>query len=258
MALKYLGKSIDIHGGGEDLKFPHHENELAQSEVYNNQKFVNYWMHNGLVTAGDEQEKMSKSLGNFRTVKDVLKDVEGQTLRFWLSMNYYRKPVHYSDSNIEEAKKILDKLIQSFVNLKNRLNDKNHEKQMSDKISSLAYELEIKFIKEMDDDFNTPNGLVILIEFSKLINNYEKYDKINFRTVNLLLEIYKKMLYVYGVESLDDDSQVLDADIEDIVDKRDKARAVKNFEKSDQLREELKSMGVLIEDTSHGTRWRRL
>ncbi|KIM18813.1 cysteinyl-tRNA synthetase [Apilactobacillus kunkeei] len=253
MSTKYLGNTIDIHGGGEDLKFPHHENERAQSEAKTGEKFVNYWMHNGFVTVGDENEKMSKSLGNFVTVHDIVKKVDPQVVRFLMSTTQYRRPIQYNETNLQAAENNLNKLKNAYNNLKYRLSDATDIIDM--KLEQEIRQIQADFQDAMDDDFNAQNGIDCVYELAKLGNMYAQRPEVGKDTVNLIIEKLEKMASIFGVvfkeETLDDDS------VQALIDERNEARKNKDFARSDEIRDQLRDQGIILEDTAQGTRFRR-
>lgn len=256
MATKHLGNTIDIHGGGQDLEFPHHENEIAQSEAKTNQTFANYWMHNGYVTIGDEDEKMSKSLGNFVTVHELAEEVDPQILRFFMATTQYRRPIRYSETTINEAGVNLQKLKIAFDNLKFRKataeNELSEDKQ---KMIELE-ELEQRFINEMDDDFNTANGITIVYELAKWMNQYSEQATVSFIIIEKALDKFTQWLSIFGI--LFSKEELVDDEIDQLMEERNQARKDKDFARSDEIRDLLKNQGIILEDTAQGTRWRRL
>lgn len=233
MATTILGDTIDIHGGGADLEFPHHTNEIAQSEAKTGQPFANYWMHNGFVNVNDE--KMSKSLGNFVTVHDLLKTVDGQVLRFFLATQHYRKPINFTDKAIRDADINLKYLKNTYTLSVGAAADKE-----------ALTKFEADFAAAMDDDFNTANGITVIFEMAKWINsgNYDSTVK----------EAFAKMLEVFGIVF---EEEVLDADIEKLIEERQAARANKDFATADRIRDELAAQGIKLLDTKDGVRWTR-
>ena len=254
MSTKYLGDTIDIHGGGQDLEFPHHENEIAQSEAKTGQKFANYWMHNGFVTIGVDDEKMSKSLGNFVTVHDLLKEVDAQVLRFFMATTQYRHPIRYSQDNLDVAKTNLQKLITAVGNLRYRKNDAQIGDLDADVKAQMEKLLE-RFKEVMDDDFNTQNGIAVVYEMAKLLNVYAEKAQVNKATIDYLLAEFTKAALVFGIEFKEE--SLLDDKIEALIEERNAARKAKNFARSDEIRDVLKAKGVILEDTPQGTRWKR-
>lgn len=253
MSTKYLGDIFDIHGGGEDLQFPHHENEIAQSEAKTGKQFARYWMHNGFVTVGDDNEKMSKSLGNFVTVHDLVQKINPQVLRFLMSTTQYRRPIQYTQASLQDAKNNLEKLQNAFINLNYRLQGAQGAADAT--VAEQATQLETDFITAMDDDFNAQNGITVVYEFARLINVYSEKTAVNAEQINQLLTSYAKMAAVFGIELKQIEND--DAEIDELVKQRDQARADRDFKTSDRLRDQLKEMGVILEDTPQGTRWRK-
>ena len=259
MSTKYLGDTIDIHGGGQDLEFPHHENEIAQSEAKTGKKFVNYWLHNGFVTVGKDQEKMSKSLHNFVTVHDILKEVDPQVLRFFMASVQYRRQINYSEKNLKQAATILDRFKNTLTNINYRLDDDTVSENDPD-LAKAIEETEQKFVTAMDDDFNVQNALTAIYDLLPVVNanaNSEKADK---KTLELFEKKLAAWLLVFGVDTEKLCAQSAgsnDDEIEELVKQRDEARANKDWATSDKLRDQLKEMGITIQDTPQGTRWTR-
>ena len=255
MSTKYLGDTIDIHGGGQDLEFPHHENEIAQSEAETGQRFANYWLHNGFVTIGEDDEKMSKSLGNFVTVHDLVKQVDPQVIRFFMATTQYRRPIRYSQANLTEAANNLAKLKTAYDNLTFRLKDAT-EAELEAEVKQEFAGYEQQFVAAMDDDFNAQNGIAAVYEMAKQLNIYAEKEKVVKETITYLLANFTKVLAVFGIEFSENDVKP-DAEIEALIAERDAARAQKNFARSDEIRDQLKEQGIILEDTPQGTRWKR-
>ena len=259
MSTKYLGDTIDIHGGGQDLEFPHHENEIAQSEAKTGKKFVSYWLHNGFVTVGKDQEKMSKSLHNFVTVHDILKEVDPQVLRFFMASVQYRRQINYSEENLKQAATILDRFKNALTNINYRLEDDTASEAAPD-LAKAIEKTEQKFVTAMDDDFNVQNALTAIYDLLPVVNanaNSEKADK---KTLELFEKKLAAWLLVFGVDTEKLCAQSAgsnDDEIEELVKQRDEARANKDWATSDKLRDQLKEMGITIQDTPQGTRWTR-
>jgi cysteinyl-tRNA synthetase len=280
MAMKLLGETIDIHGGGEDLLFPHHENEIAQSEASTGKKFVNYWIHNGFVTVN--QEKMSKSLGNFFTIKEIFAqygytpEVMGEILRYFILSTHYRQPIQFSDQAIDEAKSSLDR----FYILLKKCKEGSVEKQNRKvDLSHFFAETEEKFIEAMDDDFNTPEAIAQLHLlrnelnkiFSSGINQEEGYKILSFFekvgqplgifTVDPSQWSFASSAYVYissSVTLYDPRAVISDEDIVRLINERQAARKAKDWKRSDEIRKELAEKGVILEDRPDGgTSWRK-
>ncbi|MBT2681123.1 cysteine--tRNA ligase [Bacillus sp. ISL-35] len=253
MAREYLGDTIDIHAGGQDLAFPHHENEIAQSEALTGKTFARYWMHNGYINI--DNEKMSKSLGNFVTVHDIIKQHDPQVLRFFMLSVHYRNPINYSEELLENTKAAFERLKTSYQNLKHRmdasaeLTDNNQE--WLDKIAALRSQ----FIKEMDDDFNTANGVSVLFDLSKLSNLYLMEKNTSAEVIQSFMSEFEALFSVLGLSLKDE--ELLDEEIEALIEKRTQARKERNFQLADEIRDQLKEMNIIIEDTPQGIRWKR-
>ncbi|MEY9864696.1 cysteinyl-tRNA synthetase [Peribacillus sp. B2I2] len=253
MVKKYLGDTIDIHAGGQDLAFPHHENEIAQSEALTGKTFANYWMHNGYINI--ENEKMSKSLGNFVLVHDIIQKHDPQVLRFFMLSVHYRHPINYSEEVLENVKASLDRLRTSYQNLKHRLQVSDGLTENNDIWLEKLNGLHEQFIKEMDDDFNTANAISILFELSKQANYYLMEKNTDKEVIDAFLEKFNTLFSVLGL-SLEEDG-LLDEEIEGLIQQRIQARKDRNFGLSDEIRDRLKNMNIILEDTPQGTRWKR-
>lgn len=233
MATELLGDTIDIHGGGADLEFPHHTNEIAQSEAKTGHTFANYWMHNGFVNI--DNVKMSKSLGNFITVHDALETVDGQVLRFFFATQHYRKPMNFTEKGVADA----------AVNLKYLKH--TYEQAFTDEVDLERLAIfEDQFCQAMDEDFNTANGITVVFDFAKWINsgNYNLAVKLAF----------EKMLAVFGIVF---EEEVLDSEIEALIEQRQAARAARDFATADSIRNQLAAQGIKLLDTKDGVRWTR-
>ena len=254
MATKYLGDTIDIHAGGQDLTFPHHENEIAQSEAKTGHVFAHYWMHNGFVTL--DEEKMSKSLGNVVLVKDLVSEMDPEVIRFYLSSAHYRRPIHYSQTTVEEARTNLNRLQTAYSNASYRLQDAKEELPGDEKELEKIRAFKEEFIEKMDDDFNAANGLTVLYEIAKQLNVYSECQEVSKTVLEQIMEQLSEMLSVFGVE-LKQETELLDSEIEQLIEDRNTARKNKDFQKADDIRDELKNQGILLEDTPQGVRWKR-
>ena len=250
MSSNHLGNHFDIHGGGMDLSFPHHENEIAQSEGAHDCKFVNTWMHVGFVNVNEE--KMSKSLGNFFTIREVLESYDGETLRYFILSSHYRSPLNFSDANLDNAKNAITKLYTSIRGLKSSA-------ASTDEISQ-RLDYEQRFDAALDDDFNTPIAITILFEISKQIN-LEKEKDVDFASAlsGLLVRLggYLGILQNNPEDFLKQGVQLSDEEIDQKIKDRNLARSEKNFVLSDQIRNELEAHGIILEDSAEGTSWRR-
>ncbi|MDM5214776.1 cysteine--tRNA ligase [Peribacillus sp. NJ4] len=253
MVKKYLGDTIDIHAGGQDLAFPHHENEIAQSEALTGKTFANYWMHNGYINI--ENEKMSKSLGNFVLVHDIIQKHDPQVLRFFMLSVHYRHPINYSEEVLENVKASLDRLRTSYQNLKHRLQVSDGLTENNDIWLEKLNGLHEQFIKEMDDDFNTANAISILFELSKQANYYLMEKNTDKEVIDAFLEKFNTLFSVLGLSL--EEAGLLDEEIEGLIQQRIQARKDRNFGLSDEIRDRLKNMNIILEDTPQGTRWKR-
>ncbi|MFJ7748095.1 cysteine--tRNA ligase [Peribacillus sp. NPDC097295] len=254
MVKKYLGDTIDIHAGGQDLAFPHHENEIAQSEALTGKSFANYWMHNGYINI--DNEKMSKSLGNFVLVHDIIQKHDPQVLRFFMLSVHYRHPINYSEEVLENVTAAFDRLKTSYQNLKHRQQVSSGLTENNDVWLQKVDELHEQFIKEMDDDFNTANAISILFELSKQANYYLMEKNTNKEVIAAFLSEFETLLSVLGL-SLEEEAELLDEEIEGLIQQRIQARKDRNFGLSDEIRDRLKNMNIILEDTPQGTRWKR-
>jgi len=254
MATKLLGDTIDIHGGGQDLEFPHHENEIAQSEAKTGKTFANYWMHNGYVTIGDDDEKMSKSLGNFVTVHDMVQQIDPQVLRFFMATTQYRRPIRYSETTLKEAATNLQRLRTAYENAGFRLADAQESlAEDTEKVTEIEA-LVTRFTEEMDDDFNTANGITVVYELAKWLNMYSEQAAVSQVVLEKARATFTQLLDVFGIVFQE---ELVDADIEAFIEERNQARKDRNFSRSDEIRDLLKEQGIILEDTPQGTRWRK-
>jgi len=255
MATKYLGNNIDIHGGGIDLAFPHHTNEIAQSEARSGETFVHKWLHNGFVTVGDAQEKMSKSLGNFTTVHDLLQELSDPlALRFFMASTQYRRPIAFSAANLEQATNNLNRIRTAYRNLEFRLADA--QVGDSERVAKQVSQVVTAFETAMDDDFNVQNALVSIFDLVEVANLMSQEGTVLLTDAELVLQTLAKLMDVFGVNDLAQESLADDA-IQALIDERDEARANRDFARSDAIRDELAAQDILLEDTPQGTRWRR-
>lgn len=249
MAEKYLGKTIDIHCGGLDLIFPHHENEIAQSECANGCDFAHYWMHNGFINV--DNHKMSKSLGNFFTVRDVAEKYGYEPIRYLMISSQYRGPINYSVDIIEQGKNALERLYTCRNNIDFALGNA----QYGGEIPSFIEERKQEFITAMDDDLNTADALaaifVLVRDINTVIANGAKKD-----TLNACAEIFDELTGVLGLV-YNRKTETLDSEIEELIQKRTEARKNRDFKTADEIRDRLKEMGIVLEDTSQGVKWTR-
>lgn len=255
MSSRYLGETIDIHAGGQDLSFPHHENEIAQSEARSGKTFANYWMHNGYININNE--KMSKSKGNFFTVRDISKKYDLEIVRFFMLSSHYKNPVNFSDELLNQSKAGLDRLYNTkekleftIKNLKDT-NIKENEKELLDELNTFKE----KFIKAMDDDLNTADAISSIFELSRFINtNVSENSSIEFS--NKCLDLFNELTDVLNIVNKTN-SDILDEEIENLINKRVEAKKNKDYSLADKIREELLQKGIIIEDTRQGTKWKR-
>lgn len=251
MANKYLGKTIDIHSGGQDLIFPHHENEVAQSEAANGCQFANYWLHNGYINV--DNRKMSKSLNNFFTVRDVAEKFDYEVIRFFMLSAHYRNPINFSDLLLEQAKSGLSRIYTCIDNLE--FLKKNLSGENKGDIDSELNSFKNKFIESMDDDINTADAIAVIFDIVKFANttiDNSYSEKAIDDTVNLIKELGN----VLGVLNKKEEKN-LDEDIEKLIQQRNDAKKAKNFALADEIRDKLKDMGIILEDTRQGVKWRR-
>lgn len=253
MTRDILGDTIDIHAGGEDLQFPHHENEIAQSEALTGKPFANYWLHNGMINVNDE--KMSKSLNNFFTVRDVSKEYDLEILRFFIVSGHYRKPINYSRETIRQAEASLQRLYNSKFKLASLL-EKNSHGEMDQHTRVKLLSLKDEFEKAMEDDINTADAVTAMFETSKLINTTLD-ETSSIETLGFTMEIYMAMADVLGILYKEPNDEISDLALQ-IIEKRNEARKKKDFKLADEFRNQLLDMGIEIEDTRDGVKWKRI
>ncbi|WP_078393375.1 cysteine--tRNA ligase [Shouchella patagoniensis] len=253
MIKKNLGETIDIHAGGKDLTFPHHENEIAQSEALTGKKLANYWMHNGFVNINNE--KMSKSLGNFVLTHDIIQQYPPEVVRFFMLTAHYRTPINFSDELLTGAQAGLDRLKNAVANLEHRLAETVDLGESSEWIKKVEG-FRQRFIEEMDDDFNSANGISVLFDLAKEANVYTKEDQTSKQVIEAFLDLFTEVGLVLGV-SFKNEKELLDADIDALIEERNAARKARNFARADEIRDLLKEQNILLEDTPQGVRWKR-
>ena len=255
MSNRYLGESIDIHGGGQDLAFPHHENEIAQSEARSGKTFSNYWIHNGYININNE--KMSKSKGNFFTVRDISKQYDLEIVRFFMLLAHYRNPVNFSDEMLNQAKAGLERLYNAKEKLEFTISNLS-ESSIRDEEKGLVNELEsykTKFINAMEDDLNTADAVSAIFELSKFINtNVNETSSLEF--AKMCLDKFNELTGVLNIVNKKNDD-ILDKDIEELIQKRADAKKNRDFKLADDIRQELLDKGIVLEDTRQGTKWKR-
>ncbi len=256
MSKRYLGNTIDIHAGGEDLIFPHHENEIAQSEAANGVPFAHYWMHNGFLNI--DNRKMSKSLGNFLLVREILKRYNPDVLRFFMLSAQYRSPLNYSEELMESAKSGLERIRTCGDRLKDLIANAPAEQMSEDEDSLLdtTKEYVTDFENAMDDDFNTADAIAAIFELVKFANTKLDEDS----SSEILMNVYQKIERLLGVLGLEFtvEKEDVDQQIRDLIEKRQQARKEKNFALADQIRDELLAQGIELLDTREGVKWKRV
>lgn len=250
MSKKYIGDVIDIHAGGEDLVFPHHENEIAQSEAANGTEFARYWMHNGFLKINNE--KMSKSLGNFFTVREIAEKYPLQVIRFFMLSAHYRSPLNFSADLVEASKNGLERILTAVDRLKSISGTEGEvDKAVADEMDAFVK----KYEAAMDDDLNTADAISVIFEFVKYanVNVTEESTK---ATVELVLNTVTKLCDILGIIT-EKKKEILDSDIEALIEERQSARKAKNFARADEIRDQLSDMGIILEDTREGVKWKR-
>ena len=255
MSKKYLGDEIDIHAGGEDLIFPHHENEIAQSECCNGKIFARYWMHNGFLNI--DNRKMSKSLGNFRTVRQIGEQYDLQVLRFFMLNAHYRSPLNFSADLMEAAKNSLERILEAAGKLSDR-KDNGAAENITEEELALLKEAEgfvTKFEAAMDDDFNTADALAAIFELVKFANTNVDENSSREFAGGLYEELFK-LSDVLGLK-IEKKEEILDKEIEDLIQERQAARKAKDFKRADEIRDELLKKGIILKDTREGVKWQR-
>lgn len=252
MANKYLGKTIDIHSGGKDLIFPHHENEVAQSEAANDAPFAHYWLHNGYINV--DNRKMSKSLGNFFTVRDVAKQFDYEVIRFFMLSAHYRSPINFSQELLEQAKSGLERLYTCLENL-TFLSEKADAVPMATEIAEKLDGFRVQFCNAMDDDINTADAIAALFDLVYFANTNLSADS-GKTALDSATALLRELGGVLGLLGRQQDTS-LDDGIEDLIAQRNQARKNRDFQKADAIRDHLKSMGIVLEDTPQGVKWRR-
>ena len=255
MSKKYLGEEIDIHAGGEDLVFPHHENEIAQSECCNGKQFARYWMHNAFLNI--DNKKMSKSLGNFFTVREIGEKYDLQVLRFFMLNAHYRSPLNFSAELMESSKNALDRIITCVEQLKHLL-ETAPQGEKTEKEKELEAEIQgyvKKYEESMEDDFNTADAIAAIFELVKFSNTQTSGES----TGEFVKELLDTIVHLSDVLGLlvNKEAEVLDEDIERLIEERQTARKEKNFKRADEIRDQLADMGIILKDTREGVQWKR-
>lgn len=255
MSRKYLGEQIDIHAGGEDLVFPHHENEIAQSEACNGKEFARYWLHNAFLNI--DNKKMSKSLGNFFTVREISEKYDLQVLRFFMLSAHYRSPLNFSAELMEASRNSLDRIVTAAENLKHLIGVAKDESMTESEIAhyDATEEYVKKFEEAMDDDFNTADAISAVFELVKYLNTHASSENTK-AYLEKCLERLKTLCDILGL-IVDKKEELLDADIEVLIEERQQARKAKNFARADEIRNTLLEKGIILEDTREGVKWKR-
>ncbi|NLK43860.1 MAG: cysteine--tRNA ligase [Tissierellia bacterium] len=255
MARTLLGDTIDIHAGGEDLQFPHHENEIAQSETLTGRPFANYWLHNAMLNI--DNQKMSKSLGNFLLVKDIRREFDLEVLRFFLLSAHYRTPINFTRDIMKQMENALERLYNGKKNLEYLL-DKSEDRPLDGEEETHLQELEKfkeGFIESMEDDLNTADAIASMFELVKYTNT-NLDEKTSKTLVTRAHEILMELANVLGVLYKED--EILEDEILDLIEKRTEARKNKNYKLADEIRDQLKERGIILEDTQEGVKWKRI
>ena len=255
MNRKYLGNTIDIHCGGKDLVFPHHENEIAQSEAHNHAPFANYWMHNGFINI--DNEKMSKSLGNFVLVHDIIKEIDPDVLRFFMISVHYRSPINYNMELVGAAKSGLERIRNSYQAIEERETIATNIETQDHYIDEINQILD-QFETVMNDDFNTANAITAWYDLSKLANKYVLENTTSTKVIARFKEVYQIFSDVLGVPlKASNNDELLDEDVEALIEERNQARQNKDFARADEIRDQLKEQNIILEDTPQGVRFKR-
>ncbi len=253
MAKSILGQTIDLHCGGQDLIFPHHENEIAQSECANGVCFSKYWMHNGYINI--DNRKMSKSLGNFFTAREIGEAYGYEPIRYIMVASHYRSPINYSAEIIEQAKASLDRLYTCRDNISFALNNATDSAADPSKIAKLE-SFEAAFREAMDDDFNTADGLAAIFDLVREINSNVVSQEVSREYAEKASEIFERLISVLGL-LYERKSDSLDSEIEALIEERQQARKNRDFKRADEIRDSLKAQGIILEDTPQGVKWHR-
>ncbi|TKI57925.1 cysteine--tRNA ligase [Brevibacillus antibioticus] len=256
MALKFLGEEIDIHAGGTDLVFPHHENEIAQSECFTGKVFARYWLHNGMLNI--DNEKMSKSLGNFLLARELSEKFGGQLIRFFMLQGHYRNPINFSEELIEQAANGMERIKTAYTNLSHRLDTVRAEEpnDQAQEQARIIGELRERFIAEMDDDINTANAITVIFDVVKEANLYLRHQNVGETEVRAYMDLLVELTEVLGLE-IAEEQELLDSEVDALIEERTEARKARNFARSDEIRDLLAAKGIVLEDTPQGVRWRR-
>ncbi len=253
MVRHYLGDTLDIHGGGQDLQFPHHECECAQSESVTGKPLSNYWMHNGFIRIDDE--KMSKSLGNGILVKDLRAAHKPAAIRYLMLSTHYRNPLNYTDDTMTQAENSIERIANAVGNVKHRLSASDTSSPVDTELEARLQAIRALFHEKMQDDFNTPDAITAVFEWVNEANQLLQREVVQKASLEALLSLFDEMNEVLRLYW--EDEQLLDEDVEKLIAERVEARSNKNWARSDEIRDQLSAQGILLEDTPQGMRWRR-
>ncbi|GGA04450.1 cysteine--tRNA ligase [Paenibacillus marchantiophytorum] len=254
MVRKYLGETIDIHGGGHDLTFPHHECEIAQTEAVTGQPMANYWMHNAFLNI--DNEKMSKSLGNGILIRDLVKQIKPEVFRFFMLSAHYRNPLNFSDESLKQAANALERIQNAYDNLKHRLATASDSSEVDPQLTDRVAAIVAQFVDKMNDDFNTPDAITAVFELVAEANLYLQQERVHAAVLQLFINQLQAFDQTLGILSQLAD-ELLDEEIEQLIIDRTEARKSKNWARADEIRDLLTEKGIYLEDTPQGIRWRR-
>ncbi|NBI30329.1 cysteine--tRNA ligase [Chengkuizengella marina] len=254
MASKFLGKTMDIHGGGQDLQFPHHECEIAQSEVVHHAPLAKYWLHNGYVNINNE--KMSKSLGNGINVTQLLSKYSGEVIRYFILSTHYRNPLNFSDEIMEQAEQSLIRIHNCISNLNYRLKNTNDDNNVEQDLEQKISLIEESFHERMQDDFNTADAITSMFDLVSETNQYLNQEQVIQANLQRLKGVFNEMNAILGLFT-EENNDLLDEEVENLIEERMEARKSKNWARADEIRDLLQQQGIILEDTPQGMRWRR-
>ena len=256
MSCKYLGDEFDIHGGGSDLIFPHHENEIAQTESLGEKPMAKYWLHNGFITVN--QEKMSKSLGNFFLLRDILAKFDPMVVRFFLLSTHYRSPIDFDDERLQVAQRGLERLRNAYAQLEYGLKNAGSSENGA-KLIAATKNAQEQFVQAMNDDFNTALAIAALFDLARDINTYSSEKELDKDALAGAKKVFEDLMGVIGINlavEQGEKGQILEGLMELIIEIRQTARKNKDFTTADLIRDKLKELGVILEDAPQGTKWK--